>query len=235
VAGFRDFQTGEVLTAANVNDFLMQQSVMKFADATARDTALGTAVGGSNALREGMVAYLDDADEVEVYDGSGWVGLGGGGFTAGTAITATDATWSVPSLASPIVRVTVVGGGGGGGAGWQGSIPPGGSNGNASSFACSAGTATAAGGLGANSANTAASARNAPDGLVSANNGDGGSWQSGGAYLDGLSGTGGAITVAYLDLSGVTTANVTVGAGGAGGGNGGDGGDGVVIVEYRAG
>jgi len=76
VAGFREFVTGEVLTAANVNDFLMQQSVMKFADAAARDTALGTAVGGGNALREGMVAYLDDTDEVLAYDGTAWGSLG---------------------------------------------------------------------------------------------------------------------------------------------------------------
>lgn len=73
MAGYRDFQTGEVLTAANVNDFLMDQSVMKFADASARDSALGTAVGGSNALREGMVAYLDSDDVTQVYDGAAWI------------------------------------------------------------------------------------------------------------------------------------------------------------------
>ena len=78
MAGFRDFQTGEILTATNVNDFLMQQSVMKFADSAARDAALGTAVGGSNALREGMTVYLDDQDELQVYDGSAWGGVGGG-------------------------------------------------------------------------------------------------------------------------------------------------------------
>jgi hypothetical protein len=72
MAGFREFVTGEVLTAANVNDFLAKQAVMKFADAAARDSALGTAVAGGNALREGMVAYLDDTDEVIKYDGSAW-------------------------------------------------------------------------------------------------------------------------------------------------------------------
>ena len=72
MAGYRDFQTGEVLTAANVNDFLMEQSVMTFADAAARDAALGTAVASGNALREGMVAYLNDTDEVIKYDGTDW-------------------------------------------------------------------------------------------------------------------------------------------------------------------
>ena len=38
----------------------------------ARDTALGTAVAAENALREGMVAYLDDTDEVIKYDGTAW-------------------------------------------------------------------------------------------------------------------------------------------------------------------
>jgi hypothetical protein len=76
MAGFREFQTGEVLTAANVDDFLMKQSVQKYADAAARDAALGTAVASGNALREGMVAYLDDTDEVIKYDGTDWSSVG---------------------------------------------------------------------------------------------------------------------------------------------------------------
>ena len=91
MAGYREFQTGEVLTAANVNDFLMQQSVMKFADATARDTALGTAVGGGNALREGMVAYLDDEDLPSFYNGTAWTTeFGGGGLVAVKTAYKTD-------------------------------------------------------------------------------------------------------------------------------------------------
>jgi hypothetical protein len=76
MAGFREFVTGEVLTAANVDDFLAKQAVMKFADAAARDTALGTAVASGNALREGMVAWLDDDDSVIAYDGSAWNPVG---------------------------------------------------------------------------------------------------------------------------------------------------------------
>jgi len=83
VAGYREFVTGEVLTAANVDDFLAKQAVMKFADSAARDTALGTAVGGGNALREGMVAYLDDEDLPSFYDGTQWTTeFGGGGLVA---------------------------------------------------------------------------------------------------------------------------------------------------------
>jgi hypothetical protein len=68
MAGYREFQTGEVLTAANVNDFLMNQSVMVFADASARTTALSSPI-------EGMVSYLQDTNAVEVYDGSGWTAV----------------------------------------------------------------------------------------------------------------------------------------------------------------
>lgn len=66
MAGYREFQTGEVLTAANVNDFLMNQAVMVFADSAARTSALGTAT-------EGMMSYLSDVNAVEYYDGTNWV------------------------------------------------------------------------------------------------------------------------------------------------------------------
>ena len=99
MAGYREFQTGEVLTAANVNDFLMEQSVMKFADSSARDTALGTAVGGSNALREGMVAYLDDTNEVLKYDGTAWAIIGPAGIGSNVVSTVKTDTFSA-SVAS---------------------------------------------------------------------------------------------------------------------------------------
>ena len=67
MAGYREFVTGEVLTAANVNDFLMEQSVMTFADATARDAAL------TSVLREGLTAYNLDLQQLEVYNGTAWV------------------------------------------------------------------------------------------------------------------------------------------------------------------
>jgi len=40
MAGYHLFSTGEVLTAANVNDYVMKQTVMVFAAAAARTTAL---------------------------------------------------------------------------------------------------------------------------------------------------------------------------------------------------
>lgn len=66
-AGFKTFNTGDVLTAADVNTYLMQQTVMVFASAAARTTALGASVA------EGMLSYLKDTDQVEVYNGTSWV------------------------------------------------------------------------------------------------------------------------------------------------------------------
>lgn len=64
--GRKTFIATEVLTAANVNGYLMDQSVMKFASSAARSSAIGTAVS------EGMVSYLADTDALEVYNGSSW-------------------------------------------------------------------------------------------------------------------------------------------------------------------
>jgi hypothetical protein len=59
------------LTSSDVDGFLMQQSVMRFADDGARGSALGTAVG-TGVLAQGMVAYLDDINQIQVYSGSSW-------------------------------------------------------------------------------------------------------------------------------------------------------------------
>ena len=63
-AGYKLFNTGDVLTAAQVNTYLMEQTVMVFADAAARTTAL------SGVVSEGMISYLKDTNAVEVYNGS---------------------------------------------------------------------------------------------------------------------------------------------------------------------
>jgi len=60
------FTAGEVLAAADVNEFLMDQTIMTFAGTAARGSAIGTAV-------EGMYAHLNDTDTLTYYDGSDWV------------------------------------------------------------------------------------------------------------------------------------------------------------------
>jgi len=68
-AGYKLFSTGDVLSASDVNLYLQQQTVMVFASAAARTTAL------ASVLAEGMVTYLKDTDVVEIYTGASWVSL----------------------------------------------------------------------------------------------------------------------------------------------------------------
>lgn len=103
-AGYKLFNTGDVLTAAQVNTYLMQQSVMVFANSTARTTAL------SGVLAEGMLSYLVDTNAVEKYDGSSWSAIGTGdieGVTAGTGLsgggTSGTVTLSIASAQSDLV------------------------------------------------------------------------------------------------------------------------------------
>jgi hypothetical protein len=70
-AGYNLFLTGSVLTAAQVNNYLQEQAVMRFASSAARTSAL------SAVLAEGMMSYLADTNSVEVYNGSAWVAVGG--------------------------------------------------------------------------------------------------------------------------------------------------------------
>jgi hypothetical protein len=62
------FTAGEVLSASNVNSFLMNQTVMTFDGSAARSSAIGTAT-------EGMVTWLNDSNSLEVFDGTQWIGL----------------------------------------------------------------------------------------------------------------------------------------------------------------
>jgi hypothetical protein len=69
-SGFRTFTAGEVLTASNVQNYLMDQSVMTFAGSAARSSAIGTA-----NFEEGMTSYLKDTDKLEIYNGTNWVSV----------------------------------------------------------------------------------------------------------------------------------------------------------------
>jgi hypothetical protein len=98
-AGRRTFVPGEVLTASNVNSYLMDQAVMVFDDATERDVALGTAV-----VSEGMVSYLGNTNALSFYDGAAWRTLGSvsglpvvAGGTGGTTVAAAQNNLGVAS------------------------------------------------------------------------------------------------------------------------------------------
>jgi len=77
-AGYHLYNTGDVLTAAQVQFNLQNQSVMYFATASARTTAL------SGVIVEGMVTYIP-ANGLEYYNGSAWVTLSTGGDITGVA------------------------------------------------------------------------------------------------------------------------------------------------------
>lgn len=123
-AGYKLFATGDVLTAAQVNTYLMQQTTMVFASSAARTSAL------SGVLAEGMLSYLSDTNAVEKYDGSSWsaiasgdiesvtagTGLSGGGSSGAvtlsidTAVTAnltTSQTLTNKTLTAPVINEAV--------------------------------------------------------------------------------------------------------------------------------
>jgi hypothetical protein len=99
-AGYKLFNTGDVLTAAQVNTYLNEQSVMVFASSTARTTAL------SGVLAEGMMSYLQDTNAVEVYNGSSWVNVGNAGditeVQAGTGISIASGTGPIPVVTNTV-------------------------------------------------------------------------------------------------------------------------------------
>jgi hypothetical protein len=62
------FDSGEVLSATDVNNNLMNQMVMTFAGTAARGSAIPTPT-------EGMLTYLADTDTFEFYNGTSFVSL----------------------------------------------------------------------------------------------------------------------------------------------------------------
>ena len=65
-AGYKLFVNGNTLSASDLNTYVQQQTVMVFASASARTTAL------SGVLSEGMVSYRLDSHVLEVYNGTIW-------------------------------------------------------------------------------------------------------------------------------------------------------------------
>ena len=70
---YKVWAVNEILTAADMNTYVGNQTILSFAGTAARATAIGTAV-------EGMLSYVGSG-VVEVYAGTvtGWTAISGGG------------------------------------------------------------------------------------------------------------------------------------------------------------
>jgi hypothetical protein len=64
----KTFTAGEVLSASDVNTFLMNQMVMTFADSAARGSAIPTP-------SVGMLTYVADTDLFQYWNGTAFVSL----------------------------------------------------------------------------------------------------------------------------------------------------------------
>ena len=93
-AGYRTFASGEVLTAANTQTYLMDQTITVFADSAARDAAISSPT-------EGQYAFLKDTNGLTFYNGSAWETFSQGGETGSVlqvvSTTKTD-TYSASTL-----------------------------------------------------------------------------------------------------------------------------------------
>ena len=103
--GFKTFTTGEVLTAGDVNGYLMQ-GINVFTNATARDAAI-------TAPAEGQFAFTKDNNSLWYYDGAAWVASGATGdiegVTAGVGISGGGTSGTVTITNSMATAITTKG------------------------------------------------------------------------------------------------------------------------------
>ena len=77
--GFKTFTTGEVLTAGDVNGYLMQ-GILVFASEAARNSAI-------TSPQEGQFAFTKDNNSLWYYTGSAWAASGATGDIEGVTVT----------------------------------------------------------------------------------------------------------------------------------------------------
>ena len=101
---YKVFSNGSVLNASDLNDYLMNQSVMVFSSSATRASALTSPV-------EGMLTWLQDVHRYQYYNGTAWADLtdepsGWSDKSANYAIVAADLGTTIRSTGSAIT-VTV--------------------------------------------------------------------------------------------------------------------------------
>ena len=88
--GYKTWASQEVLTSNDVNEFLMKQSVLSFATAATRNSALP-------APTVGMTAYLNDAKTLAIHNGTEWKQVPvAGASTTGSFLLVSDSGSLVP-------------------------------------------------------------------------------------------------------------------------------------------
>jgi hypothetical protein len=107
LVAYKVFTNGSVLPASDVNTYLMNQSVMVFADSATRAAALTAPV-------EGMLTWLQDVNRYEYYTGAAWASLPASlvlvkAVTVGTAVSTIPITGAFSSTYDNY-RITYSGG-----------------------------------------------------------------------------------------------------------------------------
>jgi hypothetical protein len=88
LVAYKVFSNGSVLNASEINDNLMNQSVMVFSNSAARTAALTTPVAG-------MVTYLEDSEDYDAYDGTAWIPIASLGAWKTYAPNLDNSSWTL--------------------------------------------------------------------------------------------------------------------------------------------
>jgi len=103
LVAYKVFSNGSVLQASEINDNLMNQSVMVFSNAAARTAAITSPL-------EGMVTYLEDVDLLNIYESGAWrtsLNPRGGILQVVQGITTTQVSNSTTTLADTTLTATI--------------------------------------------------------------------------------------------------------------------------------